>query len=131
MRLLTVSGDGSVEDQAQRRYSFGTILQEWIATNAATAAVYVLWAQHRESDLDESVAAFEHAVELAPDNGRYRYWLAAVYIEQGRFDDAIEHLTLARDLFPDENGFTPEAADRQIRRAESLRARSRQSGRLR
>jgi tetratricopeptide (TPR) repeat protein len=121
MRMLTVSGAGTPEERAERENRFGSILQEFIDTEAATAATYVLWAQHGESDLDESVSAFERAVELAPDNGRYRYWLAQGYIEQGRFDEAIENLTVARDILPANLGITPESVDREMRRAESAR----------
>jgi tetratricopeptide (TPR) repeat protein len=118
MRMLTVSEDVITEE---RTPEFGSILREWIATDAATAETFVLWAQHIHSGLDESVSALERAVELAPDNGRYRYWLAHGYIDQGRFDEAIEHFNLARDTIPDDFGFTPESIDRGIREAERAR----------
>jgi tetratricopeptide (TPR) repeat protein len=122
MRMLTIAGDATGEQLRQRQSEFGTILREWIATEAATAATYVLWAQHTDSDLEEGIAAFERAVELAPDNGRYRYWLAQGYIARRRFDEAIENLNLARDTLPENVGITVESVDREIRRAEYERA---------
>ena len=121
MSRLNVSEIGTVEERRQREYDFGLILREWIDTGVASARVYVAWAQHPESDLNESIAALERAVQLAPDNGRYRYWLAQGYIAQGKFDEAIEHLTLARDNLPENVGITPESVAREISRAESAR----------
>jgi tetratricopeptide (TPR) repeat protein len=123
MRMLTVSGAATAEEINERESKFGSILREWIDTQAATAATYVLWAQHRDSDLDEAISAFERAVELAPENGRYRYWLAQRYIEQERFDEAIEQLDLARGMLPENVGITSESVDREMRRAESERNR--------
>lgn len=121
MGRLNASGVGSPEEQSQRDYKFGSILRGWIDTGVATARVFVQWAHNPGSDLNESVSAFERAVELAPDNGQYRYWLALGYMEQGRFDEAIEGLRIARETLPENVGLSPESVDAQIRRAQSGR----------
>lgn len=118
MRMLTVAGDTFGDETRQRETKFGSILREWIATDVATAATFVLWAQHRESGLDEYVSALERAVELAPDNGQYRFWLANGHIQQGRHEEAINHLRIARDTIPDDVGLRPERIDEVIREAE-------------
>lgn len=124
MTELSVSGAVAAvtaEERNRRDFRFGAILQEWIASGAATARVYVLWAQNPNSSLSEGIAAFERAVELAPDNGQYHYWLAQGYIWQGRFDEGIEHLMLARDTLPENVGLTPDIVDGEISRAELAR----------
>jgi tetratricopeptide (TPR) repeat protein len=125
MRRLTVAQGLSEEDRSRFSDGFGQILREWINSGAATATAYVLWAQHPESGLDESVVALERALELEPDNGQYRYWLSMAYIAQRRFDEAIENLTIARDTLPDNVGISTESVDTRIRQAESERDRRR------
>jgi tetratricopeptide (TPR) repeat protein len=109
----------TAEEKNERDYRFGSILQEWIESGAATARVYVAWAQNPNSGRSEYLAALERAVELAPQNGRYRYWLALAYRDQGRLSEAIEHLRLARDTIPENVGLSPELIDERIRGLET------------
>ncbi len=125
IRRLTVAEGVSEAERRQFSQLFGTILREWIDAGAATAAAYVRWARHEESDLDESLLAYERALELEPENGQYRYWLSMAYMSQGRFDDAIENLLIARDTLPDNVGISIESVDARIRQAESERDRRR------
>ena len=120
IRLLRSAG--WVAENRERDVRHDSILREWMDSGVATARVYVLWAQRPESGFDESLTALEKAVELAPDNGQYRYWLAHRYIQQYRLDEAIENLSIARDTLPENVGLTTDSVDRELRRAERLRA---------
>lgn len=128
MRMLRIADDGRLGDTKdevrQRYFQLRITLQQWIDAGIANAAVYVLLAQLPSAldpsvdDLDESVTAYERAVELAPDNGQYRYWLALGYIEQSRFGEANQHLRIVRDSLAENGEPTREAVDFQIRRTE-------------
>jgi tetratricopeptide (TPR) repeat protein len=128
MGMLRIADDGrfgeTKEQLSERYFQLRTILQEWIEAGIAPAAAYVFLARLPSAsdpwsdDLNESVSAFERAVELAPDNGRYRYWLALGYIEQGRFDEANQHLRMVRDSLAENAEPSRESVDFQIRRTE-------------
>ncbi len=123
IRRLTVAQGLSEEDRSRFSEEFGQILREWINSGAATASVYVRWALHPESGLDESVIAMERALELEPDNGQYRYWLSMAYMAQRRFDEAIENLMIARHTLPENVGISTESVDARISEAEAERDR--------
>lgn len=140
MRMLRIEDDARYSetgDERRIRYAqLRAVLQEWIDTDIATASAYVLFAQLPSAldpsadDLDESVSAYQRAVELAPDNTQYRYWLALGYIEQDRFDEALEHLRIVRDSLTENLGPDPELVDAQIRKAETaMRRESVRTGR--
>lgn len=48
--------------------------------------------------LDNAIVSFEKAVELDPQYANARYFLALGYAEKGMVDEAIEQLTVVRDL---------------------------------
>lgn len=48
----------------------------------------------RQRQLDKSVQMFSRAVELKPDNNKYRNNLAAAFVDAGRPNDAVKHLSL-------------------------------------
>lgn len=48
--------------------------------------------------LDDAIAAFEQAVELDPQYANARYFLALGYAEKGMVDQAIEQLTVVKEL---------------------------------
>ena len=47
----------------------------------------------RQRELDKSVAALQKAVQLQPDNAKYHNNLAAVLVDAGRYDEALQQLT--------------------------------------
>lgn len=120
LRGLASMGGGSEAEPRGWHDRFSALLQEWIDSEVATAAVYFYWAG-TQSNVNAAVSGYERAVRLAPGNGEYRYRLAREILKQGRFDEAIEHLILARDTLPENSGVTTESVDREILKAESGR----------
>jgi tetratricopeptide (TPR) repeat protein len=123
IRLLGAAGDRTLtlEEISQRQQQQREHLQTWIDNGSAAAATYVRLAE-LTPDLDERVATMERAVELAPNNGQFRYWLALEYIEQGKPDDAMEQLQAARSAAEEveDPGISLEAIDSRIRQVESI-----------
>ncbi len=69
---------------------------------AAVLALGVLGIRSSQqvSTWHDSVTVFEHALRVTDDNVVARINLADALIARGRFDDAIEHLDRARELYP-------------------------------
>lgn len=65
----------------------------------------------------EAGLAFERAVELAPLDTDYRYWLGISYGKQQRFDDATVTFRLARSLDPADADIAAELGRALIRKA--------------
>lgn len=78
--LIIVNGITQLEPQnPARRYQLGVLLAS-------------------SERLDEAIVAFEQAVALDPQYANARYFLALGYAEKGRTEEAIEQLTIVRDL---------------------------------
>jgi tetratricopeptide (TPR) repeat protein len=120
LRGLAAMGGGSAAEPRGWHDRFGALLQEWVDSEVATAAVYFYWAG-TQSNVNAAVSGYETAVRLAPGNGEYRYRLARAIFKQGRLDEAIEQLGLARDTLPARSGITVESVDRQMRIIEMAR----------
>ncbi|MBC7932099.1 MAG: tetratricopeptide repeat protein [Rubrivivax sp.] len=54
----------------------------------------------RDGKLEEASAAARESIELFPDYFDARFWLAGELIRNGRLDDAIQHLEVARRVSP-------------------------------
>lgn len=55
-----------------------------------------------------TIAFCQHSVEIAPDNGRFRYRLGSLYQKQGRLDDALHQFNRAKELGYDAQGVIDE-----------------------
>jgi tetratricopeptide (TPR) repeat protein len=91
------------EDQDERR----PLLQQALTIYGASAEplsateLHEKAALHRHLDqLSEAIAALEAALTQEPREVAWRFELARVLIEQGRFDDARRHLVLVLDQQP-------------------------------
>jgi tetratricopeptide (TPR) repeat protein len=52
----------------------------------------------RQGQLDQAIRQFESAVDLAPDNGKARYFLGVALAQQRKWDEAVKHLTAALEV---------------------------------
>ena len=68
----------------------------------------------RGESLDVASVLCEQSVQIAPENGLFRYRLGCVYLEQGRLDVALAEFELAAALGHDSRSMIEEAQDRMM-----------------
>ncbi len=125
LRLADVATKGMADlmiaqGEEAHRGTFVPILRRWIDNGIHTALVFLRYS-NQVGDPELSLWALENAVELEPDNGRYRYWLGNRYLDAGRYDEALEQLQRARLDLP-EDFRSVDLLDTRIERAEAGRA---------
>jgi tetratricopeptide (TPR) repeat protein len=101
---------------AEEHASFKATYELFISLGIHSAKVYEAWSNYL-ADPDQAISALEKAVKLAPDDGALVYRLGLFYLEQERWETAIDTFEKARPNLP--AGFSRELLEMQLQRAEA------------
>ena len=93
--------------------AYKTVVKINPADAASLSQLGRLYVKRGES-LDVASVLCEQSVQIAPDNGLFRYRLGCVYLEQGRLDVALAEFELAAALGHDSRAMIEEAQDRMM-----------------
>jgi tetratricopeptide (TPR) repeat protein len=79
-------------------------IDEWLAREPNNAqAWYQRGNIHRQvGAAQESATDYRRVLELDPERGKARWWLALALLEIGRYDEALEYLEMVRRVQPDD-----------------------------
>jgi len=117
----------------EKRGGLDAVLEDSAASDERRGAVYadagMLY--HAYGIFDAAEACYRNAHRLAPDDYRWPYCLGHLYREQGKQDEAVEHIAAAVELAPE---FLPalinlanvEIKENRLDRAEPLLERARE-----
>lgn len=83
-------------------------------TDAASLSILGRLYVQRGESLDVALVFCEQSVQIAPDNGLFRYRLGRVHLEQGRLDTALAEFELATSLGYDSQAMIEETRDRMM-----------------